>query len=108
MTIAGRNVQINIPEQAIAKFCKRWHIEELALFGSVVRADFNSDSDVDVLISLPSDIFPSVTEWLAMVGELSKIFGRPVDLMTRAALERDHNALFKASVLNSAQIIYGS
>ncbi len=106
MIIANRSVQINISEQAISDFCKRWHIEDLALFGSVVREDFNSDSDVDVLISLPPDVFPSVTEWLAMIRELSSIFGRPVDLLTRATVERDHNSLFKASVLNSTQTMY--
>ena len=42
--------QINIPAQEIAAFCKRHHIRELALFGSVLRADFGPESDVDILV----------------------------------------------------------
>jgi uncharacterized protein len=33
----------------LAEFC-RHHIKKLALFGSVLRADFRPDSDIDVLV----------------------------------------------------------
>jgi len=46
MTVAGK---IEIPQDEIADFCRRWKITELALFGSVLREDFTSESDVDVL-----------------------------------------------------------
>ncbi|MDK1029411.1 MAG: nucleotidyltransferase domain-containing protein [Anaerolineae bacterium] len=32
-------------------FCQRYHVKRLALFGSVLRKDFNQNSDVDVLAS---------------------------------------------------------
>jgi predicted nucleotidyltransferase len=41
---------IPIPREKIAEFCKRNHIRRLALFGSVLREDFRSDSDVDILV----------------------------------------------------------
>lgn len=40
-----------IPALGIAEFARRWKTAELALFGSVLRDDFDSDSDVDVLVS---------------------------------------------------------
>ncbi len=40
-----------VSESEIARFCQRWHIRELALFGSALRSDFGPDSDVDVLVT---------------------------------------------------------
>lgn len=43
-------LQIEIPKERIAEFCRRHHIRKLSLFGSVLREDFGPDSDVDVLV----------------------------------------------------------
>lgn len=40
---------IDIDRTAIQSFCRKWRIQELALFGSVLTEDFRSDSDIDVL-----------------------------------------------------------
>ena len=42
--------RLNISEDDIKAVCQRWKIEEMALFGSVLREDFDKDSDVDVLV----------------------------------------------------------
>ncbi|NCR17233.1 MAG: DUF86 domain-containing protein [Microcystis aeruginosa LL13-03] len=34
--------------EQIKAFCQRWQVTELALFGSVLREDFRSDSDIDI------------------------------------------------------------
>ena len=34
----------------IKSFCKKWRIREFSLFGSILREDFEYDSDVDVLV----------------------------------------------------------
>lgn len=39
-------IRTGVPLNAIAAFCDRWNVEELALFGSVLRHDFGADSDV--------------------------------------------------------------
>lgn len=39
-----------VSDDRIADFCRRWTITEMSMFGSVVRADFRPDSDVDVLV----------------------------------------------------------
>ena len=40
------SVNLAISTEIIAAFCRRWKIERLSLFGSVLRDDFNADSDV--------------------------------------------------------------
>jgi len=47
--------RINLPEEKIAEFCRQWKITEFALFGSVLRDDFRSDSDIDVLVTFADD-----------------------------------------------------
>jgi predicted nucleotidyltransferase len=48
-TMTKRN--LDIPEKQLADFCRRWHISEFALFGSVLRDDFDLDSDLDILVT---------------------------------------------------------
>ena len=41
---------IDIPTEQVEAFCRRHAIRTLWLFGSVIRDDFTSESDVDVLV----------------------------------------------------------
>ena len=41
---------INLPLEEIKAFCSRWQVIEFALFGSVLREDFNAESDIDVMV----------------------------------------------------------
>jgi len=43
------SAKIKIDHEKLAEFCRKHHIRKLWLFGSVLRDDFRSDSDVDVL-----------------------------------------------------------
>jgi predicted nucleotidyltransferase len=71
-----------IPETKIAEFCRRNHIRRLALFGSVLRRDFDSDSDVDVLVEFEPGHVPGLA-LIRMQDELSALLGgREVDLVT--------------------------
>ena len=102
------NAQIDIPREAIRDFCKRWRITELSLFGSVLRDDFRSDSDIDVLVS-----FDESTEWtlfdlVKMQDELAEIFGRKVDLVSRRGLEASRNHLRKNTIIDSTEVIHAS
>ena len=42
--------KISLPTQKIAEFCKKNHITKLSLFGSVLRDDFQMESDIDFLV----------------------------------------------------------
>ncbi len=83
-------------------FCRRNHIRRLALFGSVLRADFSGESDVDVLVEFEPGHPVGLIRLAAMELELSEIVGRKVDLRTPADLSR----YFRQDVLESAQVQY--
>jgi uncharacterized protein len=74
-------IQLEIPRDRIADFCRRNHIRKLSLFGSVVREDFSPDSDVDMLVEFEPGCTPGL-RFFSMQSELSQILGRPVDLNT--------------------------
>ena len=74
---------IPLDRAALAEFCKRWNVVELALFGSVLRDDFGPESDVDVLVSLDETARHTLFDLHQMEEELRSLFGRDVDLVSR-------------------------
>lgn len=98
--------QIELNQAELRVFCQRWQIIELALFGSVLREDFRPDSDVDVLVTYADDAPWSLMDEVRMVDELMAIFGRPVDLVSRQAVEMSHNWIRRREILDSARVMY--
>jgi len=95
--------RIEIPEKEIAEFCRRHSIRRLALFGSVLGDDFNSHSDVDVLIEFEAGTRVGL-KFFALQDELSRILGRKVDLNTPGFLSK----YFRDSVMKEAEDQYAS
>lgn len=95
------NLRISIPQKEIAQFCKRHHIQKLAFFGSVLRDDFNPDSDVDVLVEFEPDHVPGLA-FFTMQDELSEILKRKVDLNTSEWLSR----YFRDKAIAEAEVAY--
>ena len=100
--------RIEVPTDGIVAFCERWRVSELALFGSVVRDDFGPESDVDVLVSFGSGARHTLFDIVRMEEELSEVFGRKVDLVTRAAMENSRNHIRRKAILESAQVVYAT
>ncbi len=98
----------SIPEAKLADFCQRWHIRELALFGSVLRDDFGPSSDVDILVTFAPEADWSLFDHLRMEEELGHLLNREIDLLTRRAVEHSHNQPRRQEILNTARTIYVS
>jgi len=98
--------RIELPKDKIADFCKRWKVQEFALFGSVLRDDFMPESDVDVLVDFEPDARRSLLDIGTMVDDLQKIFGREVDLLTRKAVEQSRNYIRRKEILSSIEVVY--
>ena len=96
---------IPLDTKQIEDFCRRWRIEELGLFGSVLREDFRPDSDVDVLISFEPEIPWSLFDWMDMIEELQEILGREVDLVEKSGLR---NPFRRQAILSTRQVIYAA
>ena|SRR5258708_27766496 len=90
-------------DEAIASFCRKWKIEELALFGSVLRSDFRPDSDIDLLATFAKDARWSVFDRARMNEELSNLLGREVDVVETASL---NNPFRRHEILATRKVIY--
>lgn len=97
-------VGIVLDREAIGRFCEKWKIQELALFGSVLREDFGPESDVDVLVTFSPEAVVSLIEWSRIQRELSVVFGRKVDLVSKRGLK----PVIRDSVLETSQIVYAA
>ena len=96
--------RIDIDNQAIADFCRRWHVTELAVFGSVLTDRFRQDSDVDVLVTFSPDAKISLLDLVTMQYELSDMVGRPVDLGEKRSLK----PLIRDEVLAHSEVLFAA
>lgn len=99
-------IRISIPKKETVAFCERWNIAELAFFGSVLRDDFSSESDIDVLVNPHPGISHGISNILRMERELGDILGREVDLVFRPDVERSRNYIRREAILKSAEVFY--
>jgi uncharacterized protein len=100
------NTRLAIDRDEIDRFCRRWGVVELALFGSVLRDDFGPDSDVDVLVTFAPDARRTLFDLARMRDELRAVFGRDVDLVSRRGVETSRNYLRRQAILSSAEPVY--
>mgnify|MGYP001616301864 FL=1 len=101
-------IQIDVPKERIAAFCRKWKITELALFGSVLREDFRPDSDVDVLVTFSPDSDWGIEHLLDMKEELESLFGRAVDLVEKRLVEESRNYIRRKHILSHMEAVYAA
>jgi predicted nucleotidyltransferase len=99
---------IEIPKEKIVEFCQKWKIREFAFFGSVLRADFRPDSDIDVLVMFDESARHTLFDFVHMEEELKEIFGRDVDLVSRRGIETSRNYIRRRAILDSAEAVYAA
>ncbi|MUL37610.1 nucleotidyltransferase family protein [Gloeocapsopsis dulcis] len=95
-----------LAQEKVNEFCQRWKIIELSLFGSIVRDDFRSDSDIDVLVAFNSDVPWTLLDLVDMQQELEQLLGRKVDFVEKQTIEQSPNWIRRQEILSTAQTVY--
>jgi uncharacterized protein len=93
----------NVPQQLVEDFCRRNRIRKLAVFGSAVRDDFRPESDLDILVEFQPGAVPGLA-FFGLQDELSRLFGRAVDLNTPNSFGSE----LRARVLAAAKVLYAA
>ncbi len=101
------NPAVSIPADRLAAFCRANGIRKLSVFGSALRDDFGSESDIDVLVEFAPGRTPGF-RFVGIAAELSELFGRPVDVLTHSSVERSLNYIRRKEILDSAEVIYAA
>lgn len=100
-------ISIAIPLQDLAALCRKYNVEELAVFGSALRDDFGPQSDVDFLVRFRKD---DVGPWLAnltgLQEDLARLLGRSVDVADWKGVEESRNPFRRTSILRSLKTLY--
>ena len=107
MTITLHELPLNkhfeLTSEQIQSAIMGYPVEALYMFGSVLRADFNTDSDVDLLIEISPNAHISYFDLMAIKENFSKILQRPVDLVEKQAIKNPYR---RAEILRTAKKIY--
>lgn len=102
-------VQIELPLPAIAALCRKYGVEELAIFGSALRDEFGPGSDVDFLVVFKNDDYgPWMSKLIDLEAELSNLLQRKVDLISKQGVEQSRNWIKRKNILRAARVIYES
>ena len=96
-----QGLPIRVPEAELAAVCARYHVRRLSAFGSVLRSDFSPQSDVDLIVEFEPGRTPGLA-FFRLEAELAELFGRRVDLNTKASL----SPYFRDRVLFAARDLY--
>lgn len=99
--------RLQMTPKQIAEFCQKWHIAELAAFGSILREDFRqSERDVDFLFCDRPNTNMSLLRRVRMKVELEEPCARPADLVMFSEVMASHTQNRRKNVLGSATLIY--
>jgi len=64
---------------------REYHIKEMGVFGSYARGEQKKSSDIDILVAFEKPI--GFFRFLELEGQMGKILGIKVDLVTKNALK---------------------
>ena len=95
--------QIKVDKASLERLCRKHAIRRLALFGSVVRADFTATSDVDIIVDFHADRVPGLFALAGIVDDFAILFGRKVDLITYQSLTNPYR---RSSILEDEVVQY--
>ena len=93
-----------IPQEALAQICRRYQVSELALFGSALRADFQPESDLDVLVTFEPGTRVGFLTLARLARELSDLLGRKVDLVPKDGLK----PLLRNEILSHTEVLFAA
>ena len=99
-------VQIEEPKIIqIKELCEINKVKSLYAFGSVVREDFNIDSDIDLVVDFnEKDPFTYTDLYFNLKSKLEELLKRHVDLIEERAIK---NPIFKQQLEKTKVKIYG-
>jgi predicted nucleotidyltransferase len=98
--------RLGISINEISAFCQQWNIAEMALFGSILREDFQTDSDLDFLITFLPNARQGLLTLAKIKHQLESLTNRPVDITLKDSIKTSENWIRRSEILTTAQTVY--
>jgi predicted nucleotidyltransferase len=94
--------QLNNEMEKLNALCHRWKIAEFAVFGSLLKEEFNQQSDIDCLVTFFDHANWDLFDIVALKRELKDLLNREIDLVERKSLS---NPFIIKSIEESYQVL---
>jgi uncharacterized protein len=99
--------KITLEPSAVAAICRKYKVQSLFVFGSVLRDDFGPDSDVDFLVRLEPGVPLRLENVLNIEEELSRLVRRRVDIVLGSEIDApEANPFRKRHILSTMEPLY--
>ncbi len=90
----------------IKKMCALNKVKSLFAFGSITTSNFNSDSDIDLIVEIDqTDPLSYSDSYFNLKFQLEKLLHRQIDLLEQKAIK---NPYLKAEIENTKVLVYAS
>ena len=103
--VGNGKLPLDVPRRRLEALCRRHGVKRLGVFGSAARGETTASSDVDLLVEFGNKAQTSLFDMVRLQEELSRLFGRRVDLATPAILENPYR---RRSILKDLREIYAA
>ena len=92
--------------KSLRALCKKYRVQNLYVFGSILTDRFNSNSDIDLLFNFePGMDYSTYSEnYFGLWDALKELFHRDVDLVDESSLK---NPYFIEEIDETRLLIYG-
>ena len=81
--------------QVKQQLAEKYHVNSIGLFGSIVRTDFNPESDIDIMVDFSQ---PIGIEFIDLADELEKLLDRKVDLVSKAGIRPQYYQAIESDI----------
>jgi hypothetical protein len=99
MKISNSNIN------SIKKLCQKYKVRSFSAFGSVLREDFNKDSDIDFVVDFDeNDPFLYTDLYFQFKENLEKLLNHQIDLIEERGIK---NQFFRKEINETKVLIYG-
>ncbi len=89
----------------IKELCKEYKVKTFSAFGSVIRDDFNENSDIDFIVDFEEkDPFKYTDLYFKLKDKLETLLKNQIDLVEERAIR---NNFFKKELDETKVLIYG-
>lgn len=96
-------IELNL--QKIFDLCRKYKVDKLYVFGSILTPRFNSQSDVDMVVNFKGvPLEDYVDNYFGLKDALTTLLGREIDLLESNGIR---NAILRNNIDRTKRLIYG-
>ena len=96
-------IELNL--QKIFDLCRKYKVDKLYVFGSILTPRFNAQSDVDMVVNFKGvPLEDYVDNYFGLKDALTPLLGREIDLLESNGIR---NAILRNNIDRTKRLIYG-